>query len=137
MTAKEIVDQMLVEDRMSQWLGIEICSYDLGNVSCKVTVRDEMVNGLLIAHGGITYSLADSALAFSVNSHGTHAMSIETSISHLKPVKIGDVLTTSTKEISLSRKIGVYLIEIQNQLGLVVAVFKGTVYRTDEPWVLV
>lgn len=136
MTAKEIVDQMMAEDRMSQWLGIEICSYQRGNVVCKLTVRDEMVNGLLIAHGGITYSLADSALAFSVNSHGIRSMSIETSISHLKPVHSGDVLTTSAKEISLTRKIGVYLIEIHNQLGNLVASFKGTAYRTGESWVV-
>ena len=121
-------------DRMSQWLGISVLAYTPGNVICQMTVRDEMVNGMKIAHGGITYSLSDSALAFAVNAHGIKSVSVETSISHLQPVQIGDKLTTSTKELSLSRKIGVYLIEIVNQHQEIVSSFKGTVYRTGKVW---
>ena len=132
MTPKEIVDQMMQTDRMSQWLGISVLAYTPGNVICQMTVRDEMVNGMKIAHGGITYSLSDSALAFAVNAHGIKSVSVETSISHLQPVQIGDQLTTSTKELSLSRKIGVYLIEIVNQHQEIVSSFKGTVYRTGK-----
>ena len=134
MTPKEIVDQMMQTDRMSQWLGISVLAYTPGNVICQMTVRDEMVNGMKIAHGGITYSLSDSALAFAVNAHGIKSVSVETSISHLQPVQIGDQLTTSTKELSLSRKIGVYLIEIVNQHQEIVSSFKGTVYRTGKAW---
>ncbi len=134
MTPKEIVDQMMKTDRMSQWLGISILDYTPGSVSCQMTVRDEMVNGMEIAHGGITYSLSDSALAFAVNAHGIKSVSVETSISHLKPVQIGDTLTTSTKELSLSRKIGVYLIDVTNQNQECVSSFKGTVYRTGKVW---
>ena len=90
LTPAEIVQKMMAEDQMSQWLGIEVTSYSKGNVVCEMTVQKEMVNGFNIAHGGITYSLADSALAFSVNAHGIQSVSVETSISHLKPVKIGD-----------------------------------------------
>lgn len=134
MTPKQIVDQMMQTDRMSQWLGISILAYTPGNVICEMVVRDEMVNGMEIAHGGITYSLSDSALAFAVNAHGTKSVSVETSISHLQPVRIGDRLTTSTKELSLSRKIGVYLIEVINQHQEIVSSFKGTVYRTGKVW---
>ena len=134
MTPKEIVDQMMQTDRMSKWLGISVLAYTPGNVICQMTVRDEMVNGMKIAHGGITYSLSDSALAFAVNAHGIKSVSVETSISHLQPVQIGDQLTTSTKELSLSRKIGVYLIEIVNQHQEIVSSFKGTVYRTGKVW---
>jgi len=134
MTPKEIVDQMMQTDRMSQWLRISILVYNPGNVICEMTVRNEMVNGMEIAHGGITYSLSDSALAFAVNSHGIKAVSVETSISHLKPVHVGDKLTTSTKELSLSRKIGVYLIDVVNQHQETVSSFKGTVYRTGKVW---
>ena len=134
MTPKEIVDQMMQTDRMSQWLGISVLAYTPGNVICQMTVRDEMVNGMKIAHGGITYSLSDSALAFAVNAHGIKSVSVETSISHLQPVQIGDRLTTSTKELSLSRKIGVYLIEVVNQHHETVSSFKGTVYRTGKVW---
>ncbi len=130
----EIVDRMMSNDTMSQWLGIKVNSVSPGSVSCIMEVRSEMVNGFQIAHGGITYSLGDSALAFSVNSHGIHAVSVETSVSHLKPVKIGDTLTTQTRELSLSRKIGVYQVDIFNQEKVLVATFKGTVYRTGQEW---
>lgn len=130
----EIVDRMISNDAMSQWLGIKVNSVSPGSVSCIMEVRSEMVNGFQIAHGGITYSLGDSALAFSVNSHGIHAVSVETSVSHLKPVKIGDTLTTQTRELSLSRKIGVYQVDIFNQEKVLVATFKGTVYRTGQEW---
>ncbi len=134
LSPKEIVDQMMAGDRMSQWLGIETVEYAKGNVVCQLTVRQEMVNGFSIAHGGITYSLADSALAFSVNAYGEHAVSVETSISHLKPVHVGDRLITKTEELSLSKKIGVYLTHVYNQHKELVATFKGTVYRRGVVW---
>lgn len=134
MTPKEIIDKMMAEDKMSQWLGIEIINYDPGAVSLRMTVREEMVNGFHVTHGGITYSLADSALAFSANSHGIRSMSIETSISHLKSVFTGDVLTVNTKQLTLTRKTGVYIMDIVNQKNELVAHFKGTVYRSDKPW---
>lgn len=134
LSPQQIVDKMMKDDNMSQWLGIEILDYSVGNVICQMTVRDEMVNGFKIAHGGITYSLADSALAFSANTHGIQSVSIETSISHLKPVKVGDRLITETSEVSLSSKIGVFQTEIRNQDALLVAAFKGTVYRTGKLW---
>ena len=134
MTPKEIIDKMMAEDKMSQWLGIEVLNYDPGTVSVRMTVRDEMVNGFNVTHGGITYSLADSALAFSANSHGVRSMSIETSISHLKSVHVGDVLTASTKQLTLTRKTGVYIMDVVNQKNELVAHFKGTVYRSDKVW---
>lgn len=134
MTPEAIVKAMLTTDQMSQWLGIKIVHYNKGNVVCQMTVKPEMVNGFNIAHGGITYSLADSALAFSANSHGIQAVSVETSISHLKPVNVGDILTTKTEELSLSKKIGVYTTNVYNQNQLLVATFKGTIYRTGKVW---
>lgn len=134
LSPKEIIDTMMAADKMSQWLGIEILDYTPGASNLKMTVRDEMVNGFNVTHGGITYSLADSALAFSSNSHGLRAMSIETSISHLAKVAAGDVLTVHSKELSLSRKVGSYAMEIFNQDHVLVAHFKGTVYRSDIIW---
>jgi len=121
-------------DKMSQWMGIEVINFDAGKVSVRMTVRDEMVNGFGVTHGGITYCLADSALAFSSNSHGMRAMSIETSISHFKSVQTGDVLTANTEELSLTRKTGVYQMNVLNQKNELVAHFKGTVYRSDKVW---
>ncbi|MBL4586721.1 MAG: hotdog fold thioesterase, partial [Flavobacteriales bacterium] len=100
----------------------------------KMTVRREMLNGFNIAHGGITYSLADSALAFVANGHGIQSISIETSISHTKPVKEGDVLTATAMEKNLTSKIGIYEVAVKNQKDETVALFKGTVYRTGKEW---
>lgn len=134
LSPKGIIDKMMAADKMSQWLGIVVTDYSPGAVQLKMTVREEMVNGFLVAHGGITYAIADSALAFSSNSHGFHAMSIETSISHLKKVTVGDELKVSSKELSLTRKTGAYAIEIHNQDNELVAHFKGTVYRSSREW---
>lgn len=134
LSAREIIEKMMAEDKMSQWLGIDVLNYDPGSVSVRMTVREEMVNGFNVTHGGITYSLADSALAFSANSHGIRAMSIETSISHLKSVRTGDVLTVNTTQLTLTRKTGVYIMDVINQHNELVAHFKGTVYRSDKVW---
>ena len=131
---QKIVNKMFDQDAFSQWLGIEIIDISDGCCQLKMTVRKEMLNGFQIAHGGIAYSLADSALAFASNSQGRKSLSVETSISHTVSVKEGDVLTVTTKELSLSDKIGVYLITIINQSNEDVAYFKGTVYRTSKEW---
>ena len=131
---QKIVNKMFDQDAFSQWLGIEIIDVSEGFCQLKMIVRKEMLNGFQIAHGGIAYSLADSALAFASNSHGRKSLSVETSISHTVSVKEGDVLTVTTKELSLSDKIGVYLITIINQRNEDVAYFKGTVYRTSKEW---
>ena len=132
--SEKIVDTMYQNDAFSQWLGIEIIDVSEGFCQLKMTVRKEMLNGFQIAHGGIAYSLADSALAFASNSHGRKSLSVETSISHTVSVKEGNVLTAATEELSLSDKIGVYLITITNQSNEDVAYFKGTVYRTSKEW---
>ena len=132
--SRKIINKMFDQDSFSQWLGIEIIDVSEGFCQLKMIVRKEMLNGFQIAHGGIAYSLADSALAFASNSHGRKSLSVETSISHTVSVKEGDVLTVTTKELSLSDKIGVYLITIINQRNEDVAYFKGTVYRTSKEW---
>jgi acyl-CoA thioesterase len=129
-----VVDEMFNNDSFSQWLGIERLQDGAGLSVLRMTVRKEMLNGFAVAHGGITYSLADSALAFAANAHGIQSMSIETGISHTKMVVEGDILTATTKEISLTTRIGIYQIDIANQKNEIVALFKGTVYRTGKEW---
>ena len=130
----KIVDKMYEKDAFSKWLGIKRLEDGAGKSILQMTVRKEMLNGFDIVHGGITYSLADSALAFASNGHGRKAVSVETSISHTQTCKEGDVLTTHTEEMSLSKKIGIYQITITNQHNKTVALFKGTVYITDKNW---
>ena len=132
--ATKVVTKMYDNDWFSQWLGIERLTIETGSCVLKMTIRKEMLNGFGIAHGGITYSLADSALAFASNSYGKMAVSVETSISHTKQLKEVDEITSTAQEMSLSNKIAVYNVTIKNQHNEVVALFKGTVYRTGKEW---
>ncbi|WP_420580639.1 hydroxyphenylacetyl-CoA thioesterase PaaI [Reichenbachiella sp.] len=133
-TPKAIVDEMYAHDTFSQWMGITVEKIEQGFAQISMTVKSNMLNGFGIAHGGITYSLADSAFAFASNSQGRHAVSIETSISHTKAVNEGDQLTAIAKEDNLSNRLGIYSITVTNQNNEVVALFKGTVFRKDTPW---
>jgi len=132
--AKKVVDTMLEKDWFSQWLGIEILELIPGYVKLKIKVKKEMLNGFQIVHGGIYYSIADSALAFASNSYGIKSVSVETSISHLVSCKEGDEIFAETEEVFLGNKIGVYSINILNKENKKVAVFKGTVYKTGKEW---
>jgi len=132
--ARLVVDKMFNNDPYSQWLGIERLEDGPGISHLRMIVRSEMLNGFSIGHGGITYSFADSALAFASNSHGIQAVSIETSISHVAPIKEGDVLETEVQELNLTNKTGLYSVTVFNQHRKPVAYFKGTVYRTGKEW---
>lgn len=129
-----VVNRMYENDFFSQWLGIQRVEDGVGTSRLRMQIRKEMLNGFGIAHGGITYSLADSALAFACNSHGKRAVSVETSISHLVQLKEGDEIYAYAKELSRSNKIGLYDVSITNAEGQLVVSFKGTVYRTSKDW---
>lgn len=133
MTPKEIVHKMYDNDPFSKWLGIEIEQISEGTCSLSMTIKKGMLNGFGIAHGGITYSLADSALAFAANTHGKQSVSIDTSINHTEALKEGDKIVAVAKEESLKNKFGFYKIEIKRD-DTIVALFKGTVYRTNKDW---
>ncbi len=132
--ATRVVARMMEHDAFSQWLGITVVYVAPGTCELQMPVREEMNNGFRITHGGIAYCVADSALAFASNSHGSHAVSIETSISHVKPVRSGDVITAKAEELSRSNRIAVYHIVVTNQEETMVALFKGTVFRTGKEW---
>ena len=134
--AKKVVDHMYDNDRFSQWLGIERVKIEQGHCILKMKVREEMVNGFGIAHGGVAFSFADSALAFASNAYGRLSVALDCSINFSVAVKIGDVLTATANELSLTNKTATYLIEITNQRNEKVAFFKGTVYRTSKEYSL-
>ena len=134
--AQRVVARMMERDAFSKWLGIEVMEVKPGSCVLRMAVREEMDNGFQITHGGIAYCLADSALAFASNSHGSHAVSIETSISHVRPVRSGDVITAKVEELSRSNRIAVYHINVVDREGVTVALFKGTVFRTGKAWEL-
>ena len=137
MSPREIVENgMYGRDAFSKWLGIELIDVQEGYAKVKMTVRSEMTNGFHIAHGGISYSLADSCFAFASNSHGRHAVSIETSISHTKAIFPGDILIAESQLENLSNKLGIYTVKVFNQKDEVVALFKGTVFRKENVWTI-
>jgi acyl-CoA thioesterase len=132
--ANKIVSKMMAEDKFSQWLGIETVLIGQGHCILKMKIREEMVNGFGIAHGGIAFSFADSALAFAANAYGRLSVALECSISFAVAVNVNDELTCEARELSLTNKTGTYHMEISNQKGEKVAFFKGTVYRTSKDW---
>ncbi|MCG3166606.1 MAG: Acyl-coenzyme A thioesterase PaaI [Bacteroidia bacterium] len=132
--AESVVNKMFDEDEFSRWLGIERVLIEQGHCILRMKIRKEMLNGFGIAHGGIAFSFADSALAFASNSYGRLSVALECSISFPVAVKEGDVLTCEAKELVLTNKTGTYLIEVKNQKSESVAFFKGTVYRTSKEW---
>ena len=131
-SAKQVVDHMMLHDKFSQWLGIEVLDIKEGYSKIKMTVRDEMVNGFGIAHGGIAFSLADSAFAFACNNRNNLSVALDTSINFTKAVNVGDILTAEAKEIHNGRSTGLYLISIFNQNNEQVAHFKGNCFRTNK-----
>jgi acyl-CoA thioesterase len=134
MTPEKIVHKMMAGDAFSRWLGINVLEVKEGYSKLQMTVEEPMVNGFAIAHGGISYSLSDSALAFAANSYGMQCVSIETSISHTRPAKIGDILTAECTELNRGKTIGIYQVTITNQENKKVSIFKGTVHISNKAW---
>ena len=130
--AKQVVDKMMRDDLFSQWLGISLIEITEGYSKIKMTVRPEMMNGLGIVHGGICFSMADSCFAFACNNRNVLSVALDTSINFTKPVHVGDVLIAEAKEMHNGRSTGLYHISITNQHEHIVALFKGTCFRTNK-----
>ena len=129
--AERVVKGMMTRDLFSQWLGVETHIIEEGKSVISMVVRDEMMNGFGIAHGGIAYALADSALAFASNAYGEIAVALNNSISYPAPVVSGDILKATCTEISKTRRTAYYDVEILKNDLTVVAQFRGMVYRTS------
>jgi len=129
--AERLVRAMLERDEFSRWLGLEVTSVAPNAATVRMTVRPEMVNGFGVCHGGIAFSLADSALAFASNTHGRVTVSIENSIRYPAPIAPGDVLTAAAVQESAGRRLAFFNVTVTKQGGDVVGLFRGTVYRTS------
>jgi len=130
-TPARVLALMLEKDQFSQWLGLQID--DIGPGFCKLhfRVNDRMLNGFHIVHGGVVFSAADSAFAFACNSHGQLTVALDVSITFTRPARSGDLLFVEAREIHLGEKTGVYDVRTTNAAGELVALFKGTAYRTS------
>lgn len=127
-----IVNQLMANDAFSKWLGIEIIEVKKGVCTLQCTITDDMLNGYQIAHGGIIFSLADSAIAFASATYGRIAVAIDHSVSFIKQATPGDDLVVKAETISMSHKIGVINVEVKNKNDQLVALVKGTVYRKSD-----
>jgi acyl-CoA thioesterase len=131
-TANDVVTHMIENDLFSQWLGISVLDIHDGYSKIQMVVRPEMVNGLGTVHGGIAFSFADSAFAFACNNRNVLSVALDTSINFIKTIFVGDVLIAEAKEIHNGRSTGLYHVTIMNQDNYIVALFKGTCFRTEK-----
>jgi acyl-CoA thioesterase len=127
--AERTVREMYARDAASRGLGIEIVEVRPGFVRATMLVRPDMVNGHDIGHGGFIFTLADSAFAFSCNSHNAVTVAAGATIDFLAPARKGDCLTATASELWRSRRTGLYEITVTNQDGTVIALFRGRSYQ--------
>ena len=127
-TAEQVRDGMLADDRASKALGIAITEIGPGSATATMAVRADMLNGFGICHGGLVATLADSAFAFACNAHNELTVASGFSIDILLASKEGDVLTARATETNKAGRTGLYDIEVRNQRGERVAMFRGRSY---------
>lgn len=127
--AERVAEGMYSRDRASQALGMKIASVGPGHAELTMPVRADMLNGHAICHGGFIFALADSAFAFSCNSYNLTTVASGCAIDYMAPAREGDVLTARARERSVSGRTGVYDIEVSNQRGETIALFRGKSYR--------
>jgi len=130
--ADNVVGHMMENDFFSQWMGVEVLEVKEGYSRIRMAIRNEMVNGFGIVHGGLPFSLADSAFAFACNNRNNLSVALDVTITFTKAVNVGDILTAEAKEIHNGRSTGVYLVSITNQKNEQIALFKGTCFRTGK-----
>jgi acyl-CoA thioesterase len=130
--AERVVARMLETDALSRWLALDVVAIAPGRCTCRMTVRPEMVNGFGVAHGGIAFSFADSAFALACNSSGRVTVAVDNSITYPAAIHPGDVLTAVAIEEASSRRLGYYRVDVHNQHGATVALFRGTAYHTNK-----
>jgi len=129
--AEAVRERMLHHDAFSKLLGLEVDEVGAGYCRLHFTVRPDLLNGFAALHGGVTFAAADSAFALACNSHGRQSVDLTATIDYLDAGKLGDVVTVEAREEDLKHKIGVYQVRATNQHGTLLALFKGTAYRTS------
>jgi acyl-CoA thioesterase len=123
--AERVAAGMFARDAASRGLGMRITKVAPGFAELTMTVRHDMVNGHAICHGGFVFTLADSAFAFACNSYNANAVAAGCAIEFLAPSHEGDVLTATARERALVGRSGIYDIDVTNQTGATIAIFRG------------
>ncbi len=131
---EEIIALMLNEDAFSKLLGMEILALSEGNCTVRMTIATDHVNGFKIAHGGTAFSLADSAIAFAANAHGFKAVTIENTISYIKPSFLGNQIIASCSQIHKGKTLGRYTVKLETEEKTLIANVNGLVHFSKEKW---
>jgi len=132
--AERVVVAMMAKDAFSRRMGMKVVKIRPRAVTVRMAVTGDMLNGFGVCHGGVTFALADTALAFASNTHGAVTMSIENSITYPKGIREGDVLVAAAEEETASNRLAFYKVTVTRESGEVVALFRGTVYKTNTPF---
>jgi len=132
MEPQKLLNAMLSQDKFSEWLGLQVVEVKEGYAKLQAKIRPEMLNGVGTVHGGVTFAMADSAFAFSSNMYNNISVALDVHISFTKAGKEGDVFTIESQEVHSSKRTGVYDIKVTNQHDELVALFKGTCFRTGK-----
>ncbi|MCF8011997.1 MAG: hotdog fold thioesterase [Clostridiales bacterium] len=119
------------KDALARYLGMELIEMSPGYARAKMKITPELLNGVSVTHGGAVFSLADFVLAAASNAHGPVALALNVNIQFLKPTGEGDVLTAAASEENLTKKTGVYRLEVNNDKQELVALAQGLVYRKN------
>lgn len=130
-TAEQVLEKMLSTDAFSRWMGLKIDAVGEGSCRLQFVVKPDMLNGFGIIHGGVVFAASDSAFAFACNSHGRIAVALDVSITFTRAARAGETLFVEARELHLGHKTSVYEITTTNEAGELVAIFKGTAYRTS------
>ncbi len=125
----ENAQKLYNQDAFSQWMGVKLIDIKENYCLIEMPIKAEMINGLKTVHGGVTFSLADSALAFSSNNKGDAAVALNCHINFTKAVRLGDTLRAESIMMTDTRKTAVFDISVKNQHNELVAGFRGTVYK--------
>ena len=131
--AQQCAETMLANDRSSQAMGISIEIVEPGRAVARMRVREDMLNGFAVIHGGLTFALADTAFAFACNSYDQQSFAAAAQIEFLRPAVVADVLTATASEDYRGRRNGYYTVEVRNQRDELVALFRGRSASSSKP----
>lgn len=129
--AERVVDSMLVDDHATRMLGMRLVSVSEGTCTMEMAVREDMLNGHRTCHGGMLFSLADTAFAFACNSRNFRAVAAGVQIDYMRPAREGEVIRAIAEERSLGKRLGLYDVTLLNEKGQTVALFRGKSCRID------
>lgn len=132
-TAKLCAKTMWAGDKASKALGIKIEIREVGSATAHMRVREDMINGFNVCHGGLLFALADTAFAFACNAYDRVSFAASASIEFLRPAELGDKLRAIAREEHRGSRSGYYAVRVENDLGEVVALFRGRAASRDQP----